>query len=228
MNLRMAGLSAAVLFTVLLPLAASAVTSDTPDSVSSDAKSGESLLSDGLSAEHGEESAVERAGEKPEVHPADGSKDGSAESLTESAGRNAPETSPPGLLSESGLPFGAGGTDAPAARCGPELTSPEGVEAQTCVMAEGRDVWARTYYRNTTGEQLRSFLTLMGPGGRAVELRCEVEAHDEPGVCETPRAPAHGAVGAYTAVAEYAGGGAADEAPLLLRTGSNLASPPTD
>ncbi|MGP3634736.1 hypothetical protein ACTU45_15410 [Streptomyces sp. 24-1644] len=95
-------------------------------------------------------------------------------------------------------------------------------------MTEGREVWARTYYRNTTGERLRSFLTLMGPGGRAVELRCEVEAHDEPGVCETPRGPVHGAADAYTAVAEYAAGGTAEETPLLLRTGSNPASPPTD
>ncbi|WP_328904828.1 hypothetical protein OG230_18415 [Streptomyces sp. NBC_00234] len=225
MNLRMAGLSAAVLFTVLLPLAASAVTSGAPDSVSSDAKSGGSLLSDGLSVEHGEESEAERAGEMPEERPADGS----AEGLTERADGISPENiSPPGLLSESGRPGGAGGTGAPAARCGPELTSPEGVEAQTCVMAQGREVWARTYYRNTTGEQLRSFLTLMGPGGRAVELRCEVAAHDEPGVCETPRAPAHGATGAYTAVAEYAAGGAADEVPLLLRTGSNPVSPSSD
>ncbi|MFC9245206.1 hypothetical protein ACFT7S_14635 [Streptomyces sp. NPDC057136] len=95
-------------------------------------------------------------------------------------------------------------------------------------MTEGRYVWARTYYRNTAGEQLRSLLALMGPGGQAVELHCEVEAHDEPGVCETPRGPAHGAAGAYTAVAEYASGGTAEEAPLLLRTGSNPASPTTD
>ncbi|WP_308460976.1 hypothetical protein [Streptomyces finlayi] len=94
-------------------------------------------------------------------------------------------------------------------------------------MTAGRDVWARTYYRNTTGEQLRAFLTLMGPGGRAVQLRCEVEANDEPGVCETPRGPVHGVAAGYTAVAEYARGGTAEDAPLLLRTGSNPASAPT-
>ncbi|MFC9245207.1 hypothetical protein ACFT7S_14640 [Streptomyces sp. NPDC057136] len=57
MDLPLVGLSAAVLFTVLLPLAASAVTSGAPESVLSDAKSGVSLLSDGLSAEHGAEHA---------------------------------------------------------------------------------------------------------------------------------------------------------------------------
>lgn len=226
MNLRMVGLSAAVVFTVLLPLAATAVTSGGPEPVPSDTKSGGSLLSDGLSAEHGEERGEERIGEMSDQGAVDGSADGPAGG----ADGNSPEpvVPPSGLLSESALPAGAGGTAAPATRCGPELTSPEGVEAQTCVMTAGRDVWARTYYRNTTGEQLRSFLTLMGPGGRAVQLRCEVEAHDEPGVCETPRGPAHGTTDAYTAVAEYAAVGAAEDAPLLLRTGSNPASVPTD
>ena len=41
---------------------------------------------------------------------------------------------------------------ATAARCGPELTSPDGIEAQTCVLTQGEDTWARTYYRNATGE----------------------------------------------------------------------------
>lgn len=214
MNLRMVGLSAAVLFTAFLPLAASGVTWDGPESVSEDAKSGGSLLSDGLSAEHSTEHSAE-------IDSDNGPSEG--------AGRLSPEKpSPSGPVSENGLPAGTGGTDAPVTRCGPELTSPAGVEAQTCVMAAGAEVWARTYYRNTTGEQLLSYLTLMGPGGRAVQLRCEVEAHDEPGVCETPRGPADGAASAYTAVAEYARGGTATDAPLLLRTGSNQASPPAD
>ncbi|MFG2557330.1 hypothetical protein [Streptomyces sp. NPDC048496] len=115
------------------------------------------------------------------------------------------------------------------ARCGPELISPEGAEAQTCVMTEGRDIWARSSYRNATGGELRSVLTQMGPGGRTVEVRCTVDAQDEPAVCETPRRSSHGGPDAYTAVAEYAGEGAveaaAEEAPLLLRAGSNPASP---
>ncbi|MGW3655983.1 hypothetical protein ACWD6R_09835 [Streptomyces sp. NPDC005151] len=122
-------------------------------------------------------------------------------------------------------PGTAGSAPRIVARCGPELISPEGVEAQTCVMTEGRDAWARSSYRNSTGGELRSVLILMGPGGRTVEVRCTVDAQDEPGVCETPRRSSHGGPDAYTAVAEYAGEGAAEEAPLLLRAGSNPASP---
>ncbi|MEU0160050.1 hypothetical protein ABZ154_14725 [Streptomyces sp. NPDC006261] len=110
-----------------------------------------------------------------------------------------------------------------AARCGPELVSPEGIEAQTCVMTGGGETWARAYYRNTSGRELRSVLTLMGPGGRTVELHCVLAAHDEPGSCETPRSASAGGPDAYAAVAEYAGAGPVEEAPLLLRAGSHRA-----
>jgi hypothetical protein len=112
------------------------------------------------------------------------------------------------------------------AQCGPELVSPEGVEAQTCVLSRGRDTWARTYYRNATGEELRSVLTLMGPGGQTLETNCKVAADDQPESCETPHqgASARSAVaGAYSAVSEFAG--ATEEAPLLLRSGSNSTQP---
>jgi hypothetical protein len=116
------------------------------------------------------------------------------------------------------------------AQCGPEVASPEGVEAQTCVLAEGREAWARTYYRNATGEELEAVLTLMGPAGRTVEMHCAVGAGDEPGSCETPHEPgdAGSAVrgkaepGKYTAISEFAG---PDGGPLLLRSGSNSAAP---
>lgn len=131
------------------------------------------------------------------------------------------------------------------ARCGPEVVSPEGVEAQTCVLTEERDTWARTYYRNATGGELDAVLTLMGPAGRTVRMHCAVGAEDEPGLCETPRETAHGtareaaeAAGAevpgvvpgggvgvpegYTAVSEFAG---PQDGPLLLRSGSNSADP---
>ncbi|MFM9369029.1 hypothetical protein [Streptomyces sp. Da 82-17] len=132
--------------------------------------------------------------------------------------RAAPErASEGGLLSGLGL--------AASAQCGPELASPEGVEAQTCVLAQAGDAWARTYYRNATGEQLRAVLTLMGPGGRTVQMHCAVGAGDEPGACETPREPARAEPSAYTAVAEFAApegaGGKEAERPLLLRAGSN-------
>ncbi|MGW8487663.1 hypothetical protein [Streptomyces sp. NPDC055886] len=104
------------------------------------------------------------------------------------------------------------------------MVAPEGVEAQTCVMTRDGESWARVYYRNATGEEIRSVLTLMGPGGRTVELQCAPIAHDEPGTCETPRVPSSGRPpGSATAVAEFVGAGPVEEAPLLLRAGSERA-----
>ncbi|MFE2558731.1 hypothetical protein ACFXGT_22470 [Streptomyces sp. NPDC059352] len=141
----------------------------------------------------------------------------------------APAPAAPGAPSAAPVSPGApGGADAPSAperitNCGPELASPEGVEAQTCVLSEGPDIWARTYYRNATGQELDAFLTLMAPGGRTVQVRCPVMAQDEPGSCETPRERGRGKATAYTAVAEFAGTGEGDNTPLLLRSGSNTA-----
>ncbi|WP_229880176.1 hypothetical protein, partial [Streptomyces echinoruber] len=110
---------------------------------------------------------------------------------------------------------------ATAARCGPVLSSPDGVEAQTCVLTQGAQTWARTYYRNTTGEALDAVLSLLGPAGRTVQTHCTPGADDEPATCETPREPTRGAPDVYTAVAEFAAG---PDAPLLLRSGSNSRS----
>ncbi len=107
---------------------------------------------------------------------------------------------------------------ATAARCGPELASPDGIEAQTCVLTQGRETWARTYYRNATGDDLASVLTLMTPGGRTVRMHCAVGADDEPEVCETPRERTADDASEYMAVAEFAKGA---DGPLLLRSGSN-------
>ncbi|WP_239081070.1 hypothetical protein [Streptomyces coelicoflavus] len=129
------------------------------------------------------------------------------------ADRGAPETGP----ARSPLPPGL----ALAARCGPELTSPAGVEAQTCVLARGAQTWARTYYRNVTGGPLESVLSLMGPDGRSVRTRCAVSAEDAPGTCETPPdtgSTARGGLAGYTAIAEFAR--RAGYGPLLLRAGS--------
>ncbi|MFH0517511.1 hypothetical protein ACHBTE_10065 [Streptomyces sp. M41] len=117
------------------------------------------------------------------------------------------------------LPLGLG--LATAARCGPELTSPEGIEAQTCVLTQGEETWARTYFRNATGGALESVLSLMGPEGRTVQMRCAGGAEDEPGTCETPRQRTQGGPDAYTAVAEFAA--RAGSGPLLLRSASNSA-----
>ncbi|MFH8241681.1 hypothetical protein [Streptomyces sp. NPDC018321] len=134
----------------------------------------------------------------------------------EGAGRGRAEAA---ASARSPLPAGP----ATAVRCGPELTSPEGVEAQTCVLTQGTGsgtrTWARTYYRNATGDPLEAVLSLLGPDGRSVRMRCEVGAEDAPGTCETPREPVRGGPAAYTAVAEFAG--RAGYGPLLLRTGSN-------
>ena len=125
----------------------------------------------------------------------------------------------------SGAPSAVPGRPAPgrglraAVRCGPGLSSPDGVEAQTCVVTQGAKTWARTHYRNTTGEALDAVLSLMGPDDRNVRMTCAVRADDEPGTCETPREPARGNPAVYTAVAEFAERGG--RGPLLLRSGSN-------
>jgi hypothetical protein len=108
---------------------------------------------------------------------------------------------------------------ATAARCGSSASSPEGVEAQTCVLTQGADTWARTYYRNATGRPLDAALTLMGPGDRTVRTRCAPGGDDDPQTCETPREHTRGAPTSYSAVAEFTGRGSSG--PLLLRSGTN-------
>ncbi|MFH9551016.1 hypothetical protein [Streptomyces sp. NPDC017435] len=136
---------------------------------------------------------------------------------TRAAADGADPKAPPAEASRSPLLLGLG--LATAARCGPELSSPDGVEAQTCVLSQGEDTWARTYYRNATGRALEAFLSLMGPEGRTVRTRCAVSAEDEPESCETPRERTRGDRTAYTAVTEFAR--EAGDGPLLLRSGSN-------
>ena len=205
MNIRLLALSGVVALTVALPLA---VASAGPVG---DADR-DALLS--LTPEEG-----------PQECPEDGKAREAADPPTDRTDRTDPTGSP--------LRLGLGLVT--AARCGPELTSPDGIEAQTCVLSQGEETWARTYYRNATGHALTSVLSLMGPGARTVQLRCAVGAEDEPGVCETPRERTAGEPGAYTAVAEFAAAGnpargAAEatevgEGPLLLRSGSNSGAP---
>ncbi|MFJ4469795.1 hypothetical protein ACIP2X_20305 [Streptomyces sp. NPDC089424] len=108
---------------------------------------------------------------------------------------------------------------ATATRCGPEVTSPDGIEAQTCVLTQGEETWARTYYRNATGDALDAVLSMMGPDGRTVQMRCTVSAEDEPASCETPRERSHGEPAAYSAITEFGARGGAG--PALLRSGSH-------
>ncbi|MFD4371468.1 hypothetical protein [Streptomyces sp. NPDC058486] len=216
-QLRMAGLGTAVVLAVLVPFAAKAgQTDDTssssppPTTVSApkpvDAEAGGDgvageLLSDlGLGRE-----ARTEAGVRPSP---------TAPAPEERAA--VPAKAPAAATAPAGAPERV-------SRCGPEVASPEGVEAQTCVLAEGPDVWARTYYRNATGREIDAILTLMAPAGRTVQVRCAVPAWDEPETCETPREPGTGPARSHTAVAEFAGKDEGGDAPLLLRSGSNTA-----
>ena len=217
-KLRMIGLGTAVTVAVLLPIVA--VAGPTGDAVravgSGDAKSGDGESRDAKSGDGGGDllsglglGSGPRTPESPAAGPA---RAPASAALSESSPASA----------RSAVPA------APAAperitKCGPELASPEGIEAQTCVLAEGPDTWARTYYRNATGQELDAFLTLLAPGGRTVQVRCPVAAQDEPGTCETPRERGKGKATAYTAVAEFAGTGEGSSTPLLLRSGSNSA-----
>ncbi|MGW0751860.1 hypothetical protein [Streptomyces sp. NPDC002587] len=108
-------------------------------------------------------------------------------------------------------------------RCGPEVSSPHGVEAQTCVLVADGQTWGRSYYRNTSGRALDAVLAVMGPGGRTVQIRCALGGGDEPGLCETPKEDSMGAPASYSAVAEFAVPD--DEGQLLLRSGSNSPAP---
>ncbi|WP_055533236.1 hypothetical protein [Streptomyces graminilatus] len=215
MNLRLLALSGIVALTVALPLA---VASAGPVGDADRA----ALLS--LTPQ-----------DSPREGPGDGKAREAADAPADSMDSTGP-TDPTDSTDPTGSPLLLGLGLATAARCGPELTSPDGIEAQTCVLSQGEETWARTYYRNATGHALTSVLSLMGPGARTVQLRCAVGAEDEPGVCETPRERTAGEPAAYTAVAEFAAAGnsagnstgeetAAGQGPLLLRSGSNSGAP---
>ncbi|WP_030292487.1 hypothetical protein [Streptomyces katrae] len=194
MNLRLIGISAGVLIILSLPLAGAIAG---PDFAGQDDGKGGGLLSSlGL------------------ADPTRGSR-------TPAPGApSAQQAAPPQAGPQQPGPSAQPRTDS---RCGPELSSPQGVEAQTCILAgEGR-TWGRSYYRNTSGRALDAVLTVMGPAGRTVQIRCAVGAGDEPGLCETPREDSAGAPDAYSAVAEFAVPD--DEGRLLLRSGSNSPAP---
>ncbi|MGR4881735.1 hypothetical protein ACIPUC_20330 [Streptomyces sp. LARHCF249] len=147
-----------------------------------------------------------------------GLSDSSRTSPTASAPAAAPSTPPAGA--EQAGPVEQPRTDS---RCGPELSSPHGVEAQTCILVgEGR-TWGRSYYRNTSGRALDAVLTVMGPAGRTVQIRCSIGPGDEPGLCETPKEDSAGEPESYSAVAEFAVPD--EEGRLLLRSGSNSPEP---
>ncbi|GAA4910383.1 hypothetical protein ACFPM3_11210 [Streptomyces coeruleoprunus] len=204
MNLRMIGLGIVVATATLLPVIATAGPAAGPQSgpaarpgralPAADAKAAPDVL--------GVPDAPDASAPSPSAEPRDTSGD------PDSGGPSAL----PDVLAES--------DGARTSKCGPSLVSPDGVEAQTCVLTEGGETWGRTYYRNTKGEELRAVLTLMGPGARTVRTHCVVPADDEPRTCETPRERSRGTLRDYTAMAEVAAG-VDEESPLLLRSGSN-------
>ncbi|MFD7897311.1 hypothetical protein [Streptomyces sp. NPDC059743] len=206
MNLRMTGLTAVVVFTALLPLAATTDLTHTvrPAEPRADAKVGAGLPTvsgtDGSATEDSVTDGTPVAGDT-----ADGT-----------AGAVAGDTADGDAAART------------AERCGPEVVSPEGIEAQTCVLTEGRDTWARTAYRNTSGGELRAVLSLMGPRGRTVLTHCVAAVTDEPATCQTPREPSRGTRAEYTAIVEFAAlptpsssDNGEEMGPLLLRSGSN-------
>ncbi|WKX71652.1 hypothetical protein [Streptomyces sp. XD-27] len=108
-----------------------------------------------------------------------------------------------------------------SAACGPELASPEGVEAQTCVMRRGGDTWARTYYRNATDAPLALVLTFMRPDGLTRQVHCAVAPDDAPGACDTPWEPGIGRVASAVVGAGAVAEVTSPQGRLLLRSGSN-------
>ncbi|MFI6148421.1 hypothetical protein [Streptomyces sp. NPDC051109] len=207
MNLRLIGISAGVLIILSLPLAGAIAG---PDFAGQDDGKGGGLLSSlGLAGpQGGSRTSTPAAGSARQADPP-------------RAGE--PQRGHPGQ--PHARPPQPGPSEQPRtdSRCGPELSSPQGLEAQTCILAgEGR-TWGRSYYRNTSGRALDAVLTVMGPAGHTVQIRCAVGAADEPGLCETPREHSAGAPDAYSAVAEFAVPD--DEGQLLLRSGSNSPAP---
>lgn len=235
-NVRMIALASTIALALTLPLAAAIAGPSGPDhpvpadAPSSSLKSGSTERQDGngprtapgapaqntpQSGSKGDHSADHAAGQGDGREGDQGGRSG--QGGDHGGARGASSGS---LLADLGLEgvTGLGRT----ARCGPEVSSPGGVEAQTCVLTEEGRTRARTYYRNASGDPLSAVVTLMRPDGRTVQAHCEVSAGDEPGTCETPAGRTVRGSAPYTAVAEVAD---ARGERLLLRSGSNSTGP---
>lgn len=211
-RLRAVALASTVALAVALPLAAAVAGED-------------ARLAAEAAHEPGPEGGAATPGGPPSAASQPSSGERSASEREQAGGRGDSGGADDKSLSRLDVPRMTGAVDSsrPSSSCGPEITSPEGVEAQTCVLTEGGDTWARTYYRNATNSRLSGVLTLMRPDGRTTRVHCSLAAADEPGICETPRHPTvrterTRGEGPYSAVAEVA---PADGERLLLRAGSN-------
>ncbi|WP_240151993.1 hypothetical protein [Streptomyces mobaraensis] len=211
-NLRMVALAAAVALAVVLPLAAATAGPAAPAGRS---KAGPDRKPAGVRP-----AGAERSGALGGLGDTAGDAVAAAGALTDGARKGTGADGGPGAHrgARSAVAPPAGPDEPPAVtRCGPELESPEGLEAQTCVQTEGMETWARTYYRNGTDDPVTGVLTLMAPDGGSLQVRCPMPATDAPDTCETPRRRTVRGHGAYAAVAEIASA----EGKLLLRSGSN-------
>ncbi|MCD9143670.1 hypothetical protein [Streptomyces albireticuli] len=248
-NLRMIALASVVALAIVLPLAAATAG---PAGLMSPEKTGKRAHGSGHGGGGRAAGAMDAPGDGDGEGTSDETADDTADTEDDEAADNASGAVGPAEGRESREQDGASGSDGeggegaeeggdedvvgdaseglPGApgraitRCGPELSSPAGVEAQTCVLERGGETWGRTYFRNATGGPLTAVLTLMGPDGRTVQVHCRTGASDDPDGCETPHRPTvRGASGerdgggGYAAVAEFASA----EGNLLLRSGSN-------
>ncbi|MER7397330.1 hypothetical protein ABT381_17675 [Streptomyces sp. NPDC000151] len=237
-NVRMIALASTIALALTLPLAAAIAGPSGPGEPAPGAKPSASSQSGGETA--GRPAGQATAGRAAELPP--GTPRGSAQDAP-LPGRHGPAQDgarhsamagnaaaragdkPDALLRDLGLGFGGGAGDGRTARCGPELSSPHGIRAQTCVVAEDGRTRGVLYYRNTSGVPLRAVLTLMRPDGRTVQTHCALPAADEPGTCATPSGATVRGSAPYAAVAEVAD---VQSDRLLLRAGSNSAPPEAD
>ncbi|MEU3874920.1 MULTISPECIES: hypothetical protein [Streptomyces] len=201
-NFRMIALASAVVLAVVLPLA-----------VATAGPAGRAKERAGRAPQGRSGSGTGPAARAAALRPMGGARGAGAEHPGDADGWDGPALGLSAMPGLTGPAAGAGGVS----RCGPELTSPEGVEAQTCVLGQDRETWGRTYYRNATGAPLTGVLSLMSPDGRTMQVNCRLAATDDPDMCETPHRATVRGHGSYAAVAEIA----STEGKLLLRSGSN-------
>ena len=178
-RLRAVALASTVALAVALPLAAAVAGEDARLA----SRASEAARSGPDGAEHGERPVDSQDGAERGPGPAEGAGLGtSSGARTENGPVGVDGKSPTGAdVPEPADRAGGRGARPAASSCGPEIASPEGVEAQTCVLTEDGDTWARTYYRNATNGQLPTVLTLMRSDGRTVQVHCTLPAADEPG-----------------------------------------------
>lgn len=225
-------IAGAVFSAVVLPPAASSEPAGGPgpvpaDAKSADAKSGDGRLSDGPSGTGSKGPSKRSSGATSKGSPQGSSRPGLLSDIDRPGGHG--KVGGPGGGTGSAFAGSAGSALRTVGRCGPEPISPRR-RKQICVLADGGATWARSYWRNTTGDELGSVRTLMGHGVRTAETRCTVESQDEPSDCEMPHRSSCGGPAECVAVAGRAGGcgspdRAAEEASLPLRSGSDPARP---